>query len=234
MRVLGILAVGWLLCGPGCYRQPSPPIGKATATQRRGSAAKDDVVFIATIAGSDQIAATHIENSLARHGIAALVEGSVFYGVRVGSRDADQALRILKEDVETLGLRLLAYGRPGDGAEPQPVPKTKEQPEMVGLNAPHAEVIRRDAYRPQTALGAVLRSWTLRDVLVSNLVVHSLKVLHVQYRGPGPAYALESGYEVEVRFAREVGGEVTGLMGFQVFGTPWAVSPGGGTYSGAD
>lgn len=56
-------------------------------------------VFIGGVGGLDEITQTHINNLLSQHGISVLMEGSLSYGIQVPAKQAEQAMRLLREDL---------------------------------------------------------------------------------------------------------------------------------------
>ena len=185
----------------------------------------DAWVSIGSVSSVCQMEATHIHNRLDRHGIESGIEGSLVYGVSVRYKHARQAIQLLSDDLAEQGLEFNLVQMYGRGTWP----RKQVEPEVQRLDAPLAEVLKRDAFHADKALGTLLRSPTLADPLAKNQLVHSLEVRTFKYMESGGRWV--PGYAVTLRFAREKGGKPTGRMGLQVFGDPWTVTCQGGSWS---
>lgn len=147
-----------------------------------------DVVWMASVGGTDSITQTHIHNLLARSGITSLMEGSVAYGVGVPPKDYERAWRILKADSEKMGYYIIFGGQNARKEVREPQWKTTK----VGLD--YASALARPEYAEGTPLGAVLREQRLADLAPRCPYVDEVRTVERPYLGDDGQ--MLTGYEV--------------------------------------
>ncbi len=142
---------------------------------------------IADTMGCDRITHTHVYNLLASKEIECRIEGSILYGVSVPKQQAEEAIRILREDVKKRGywMKLSVDDHP-KVAEPTPMLK----------QLPIAQVLTRPEFAKDKPLGRLLRSPDLTAKLKTYPFVKSLSVREQEYLAT--KNTTDIGYEVEI------------------------------------
>ncbi len=142
---------------------------------------------IADIWGTDRISEVHLYNLLASKEIECEIQGSILYGVSVPKQKAEEAIRVLREDVKKRAywLRLSVEDHP-KVAERTPVVK----------QLPIAQVLTRLEFAKDKPLGQLLRSPDLSAKLKTYPFVESLCVREREYLASRDK--TDIGYEVEI------------------------------------
>ena len=194
-RPILITFVSLILLTVGACAAPSPQqlTREATLVKR---------THIAVIDGGDEIAAIHIDSLLAQHGIVAIVEGSVVYGVEVPADAAGRSSSLLAEDAR----RRPYFLRLSDGQSF----KTRKSDWMVEHPGKRFdELVRSPSYAVGTDLGGALCEAHIQHLLRNSPYINAVHTLERHYLASGTGrWAV--GHDINLELGRGKGDDTSG------------------------
>ena len=137
----------------------------------------DEWRFVATVNGLDSITHTHVRSLLKSFGIECTIEGSVDYGVSVPAKDYTQAVKILEEDLKIHRYDITLHAEGTDITYAVPGKMRRESAPKKN----HRELIGLPSYKPETDIGALLRSDEVRKEIAAFPYVVRIKSLERKY-----------------------------------------------------